>query len=82
MVPTTSFEVSPGEEANINQEENAEKDRSRYASEVSSSLSLQILIYYNGLASAAYFFLEGGLVVDKVPTNTRTLHVLRLLCTR
>lgn len=41
-------------------------DRSRYASEISSSLPLQILLYYNGLLSAAYLILEGGLVVEKV----------------
>lgn len=41
-------------------------DRSRYASEISSSLSLQIMLYYNGLLSAVYFVLEGGLVVEKV----------------
>lgn len=49
---------------------NLAPDRSRYASEISSSLSLQILIYYNGLLSAVYFFLEGGLVIEKVSTIT------------
>lgn len=46
--------------------ENRGPDRSRYASEVSSSLPLQILIYYNGLLSVVYFILEGALVVEKV----------------
>ncbi|CAM9230436.1 unnamed protein product [Scytosiphon promiscuus] len=41
-------------------------DRSRYASEISSSLSLQILIYYNGLFSIVYFILEGGLIIEKL----------------
>lgn len=49
-------------------QENLAPDRSRYASEISSSLSLQILIYYNGLLSAVYFVLEGGLVIEKVRT--------------
>lgn len=50
------------------------QDRSRYASEISSSLSLQILIYYNGLLSAAYFILEGGLVIEKVRANCCSVH--------
>lgn len=41
-------------------------DRSRYASEISSSLSLQVLLYYNGLLSAVFFVLEGGLMIEKV----------------
>lgn len=41
-------------------------DRSRYASEISSSLPLQILVYYNGLFSAVSFVLMGGLIVEKV----------------
>lgn len=48
------------------------EDRSRYASKVSSSLSLQILMYYNVLLSAVYFFLEGGLVINKVSMSTCT----------
>lgn len=44
--------------------------RGRYASEISSSLSLQVLIYYNGLLSAMYLFLEGSLIVNKVSTPT------------
>lgn len=47
-------------------------DRSRYASEISSSLPLQVLMYYNILSSAVYFVLEGGLVIAKV---TRSVHV-------
>lgn len=46
--------------------ENPIVDRSRYASEISSSLSLQILIYYNGLFSLVYFILEAGLITEKV----------------
>lgn len=46
--------------------ENPGTDRSRYASEISSSLPLQILLYYNGLVSAAYLVLEGGLITEKV----------------
>lgn len=41
-------------------------DRSRYASEISSSLPLQILVYYNGLFSAVSFVLMGGLIIEKV----------------
>lgn len=54
-------------------QENVAPDRSRYASEISSSLSLQILIYYNGLLSAVYFVLEGGLVIEKVRTSELTV---------
>ncbi|CAM9614142.1 unnamed protein product [Ectocarpus sp. 13 AM-2016] len=46
--------------------ENPSADRSKYASEISSSLSLQILIYYNGLLSLIYFVLGGGLVIEKL----------------
>lgn len=42
------------------------EDRSRYTSEICSSLPLQVLLYYNGLLSMVYFFLEGGLVIQKV----------------
>lgn len=55
-------------DAGVGSQENLAPDRSRYASEISSSLSLQILIYYNGLLSAVYFALEGGLVIEKVST--------------
>ena len=55
-------------------QENLPPDRSRYASEISSSLSLQILIYYNGLLSAVYFALEGGLVIEKVSTLELTVY--------
>ena len=47
-------------------EEPPRADRSRYASEISSSLPLQILVYYNGLFSAASFVLMGGLIIEKV----------------
>lgn len=62
-VDTTSDDVPDTDEA---YRENGIDDRSRYASEISSSLSLQVLIYYNVLLSAVYFVLEGGLVVEKV----------------
>ena len=52
--------------------ENPGTDRSRYASEISSSLPLQILLYYNGLFSAAYLVLEGGLITEKVGVMTHT----------
>ncbi|CAM9761704.1 unnamed protein product [Laminaria digitata] len=61
-VHTTIETTDTGEDL----QENLAPDRSRYASEISSSLSLQILIYYNGLLSAVYFFLEGGLVIEKL----------------
>lgn len=47
-------------------ETQSSSNRSRYASEISSSLSLQILIYYNGLLSAVYFILQGGIITEKV----------------
>lgn len=63
-VHATSESVDAGEAS----QQNLAPDRSRYASEISSSLSLQILMYYNGLLSAVYFVLEGGLVIEKVRT--------------
>lgn len=53
--------------------------RGRYASEISSSLSLQILIYYNGLLSAIYLFLEGSLIVNKVGTLKEKCTILKHL---
>ncbi|CAM9435055.1 unnamed protein product [Pylaiella littoralis] len=47
-------------------ETQSSSNRSRYASEISSSLSLQILIYYNGLLSAVYFILQGGIITEKL----------------
>lgn len=55
-------------------------DRSRYASEISSSLSLQVLLYYNGLLSAVFFVLEGGLMVEKVLILPYTTLSSCLLC--
>lgn len=52
-----------------------EDDRSRFASEISSSLTLQILIYHNVLLSIVYFFVEGGLAVEKVRSQQRSLGV-------
>lgn len=49
-------------------------DRSRYASEISSSLSLQILIYYNGLTSVAFLGAEGVLVAQKVAPRVCLRH--------
>lgn len=54
----------------------AAADRSRYASEISSSLPLQILVYYNGLFSAASFVLMGGLIVEKVRASWGSMSLL------
>lgn len=62
--------VASNVNANDAYRENPRADRSRYASEISSSLPLQILVYYNGLFSAAYFVLMGGLIIEKVRVGT------------
>lgn len=68
----TSAVANANANANANEayRENPRADRSRYASEISSSLPLQILLYYNGLFSAAYFVLMGGLIIEKVRAVT------------
>lgn len=66
---TSTGNADTGDEAYQNKSNKSRggcDDRSRHASEISSSLSLQVLIYYNGLLSAVYFFLGGGLVIEKV----------------
>lgn len=60
-------------EASEDYRESTGPERSRYASEISSSISLQILIYYNGLSSVVFFVLEGGLITEKASVSTCTL---------
>lgn len=63
---TTAIANSSANDGDEGYRENPRADRSRYASEISSSLPLQILVYYNGLFSAASFVLMGGLIIEKV----------------
>lgn len=67
-VPRTSYEAR----ASRASQESDTEDHSRYVSQINSSLPLQILIYYNGLLSAAYLVLEGSLIVKKVGILTVT----------
>ncbi|CAM9565620.1 unnamed protein product [Chrysoparadoxa australica] len=51
----------------------------RYVSEISSSLAVQMLVYYNILLSLVYFFFEGALVTQKLHHYVFSSSLQRLL---